>query len=99
MIEEYASRLIQFLPSEQDIRSFTESEQSDALLQVFDRMTTWIRLLHGIRGDDETIALLAAAHSKVIEIWILVPLGLIHSSYTALRTFVDICASSSALLN
>ena len=56
-------------------------------------MATWFRLIHDLRSDQETSVLIAAAHSKLIEIWILVPLGLLHSSYTALRTVVDVCTS------
>ena len=93
MNSEYASRLGGFLPTQQDLAIFSEKPQVDGLLKAFSRMTTWFRLLHDVRGQEETTALIAAAHSKVIEIWILVPLGLLHSSYAALRTVVDICTS------
>ena len=93
MSSEYASRLSGFLPTQQELETFTEKPQVNGLLNAFGRMTTWFRLLHDIRGQEETIALIAAAHSKVIEIWVLVPLGLLHSSYAALRTVVDICTS------
>ena len=95
MTNEYASRLKGFLPTESDLIEFSERSQSADLLNAFGRMTTWIRLLHELRGQDQTVAIIAAAHSKIIEIWILVPLGLLHSSYNALRTFVDICTSYS----
>ena len=93
MSTDYAARLSAFLPTQQDLDAFTASSLTDKLLNTFNRMTTWFRLLHGLRSNDETSVLIAAAHSKVIEIWILVPLGLLHSSYTALRTVVDICTS------
>ena len=93
MSNDYASRLGGFLPEQQDLETFAANPQVEGLLNAFSRMVTWFRLLHDIRGQDETFALVAAAHSKVIEIWILVPLGLLHSSYTALRTVVDICTS------
>ena len=66
---------------------------SQELLNSFKRMISWFNLLYRIRGQDETSVLLAAAHSKIIEIWILVPLGLLHSSYSALRTAIDISTS------
>ena len=56
-------------------------------------MVTWLKLIYDLRGNDQTSVLVAAAHSKLIEIWILIPLGLIHSSYGSLRTAVDICTS------
>ena len=93
MSSEYASKLGGFLPKQQELETLTEKLQVNGLLNAFSKMTTWFRLLHDIRGQEETIALISAAHSKVVEIWILVPLGLIHSSYTSLRTFVDICTS------
>ena len=91
--EEYAARLIGFLPTEVELEEFAESPSSVWLLNAFNRMVTWFRLLHSLRSNHETSVLLAAAHSKVIETWVLLPLGLLHSSYTALRTVVDICTS------
>ncbi len=93
MNNEYAARLNSFLPSEEQLVAFTKVPQCESLLHAFDRMTTWFRLLYDVRGSEQTAVLIAAAHSKVIEIWILIPLGLMHSAYTALRTFVDICTS------
>ena len=93
MTNQYAARLSEFLPSEQDLLVFAESSTSEALLSSFSRMTTWFNLLSDTHGNDQTIVLISAAHAKIIEIWILAPLGLIHSAYTALRTFVDICTS------
>ena len=66
---------------------------SQELLNSFGRMITWFNLLYRLRRQDETSVLLAAAHSKIIEIWILIPLGLLHSSYSALRTAIDISTS------
>ena len=93
MSTDYAARLGAFLPTQQDLDDFVSSSLAGRLLNTFNRMTTWFGLLHGLRSGHETSVLIAAAHSKVIEIWILVPLGLLHSSYTALRTVVDICTS------
>ena len=93
MTNQYPSRLREFFPSDQDIKEFTENSISESLLGAFDRMTTWFKLLYDIRSGEQTVVLLSAAHSKIIEIWILVPLGLLHSAYTALRTIVDICTS------
>lgn len=59
----------------------------------FGRITTWFNLLYRLRMQEETSVLISAAHSKIIEIWILVPLGLLHSAYSALRTAVDISTS------
>ena len=93
MNNEYVSRLGSFMPTQQELVAFAEKPQVEGLLNAFDRMTTWFRLLHDIRRQQQTLALLAAAHSKIIEIWILAPLGLFYSSYAALRTVVDICTS------
>ena len=89
----YATRLGGFLPTQQELKEFAAKSSTVQILQAFDRMTTWFRLIHDLRSHQETSVLISAAHSKVIEIWILVPLGLLHSSYTALRTVVDICTS------
>ena len=67
--------------------------QQPRILTAFNRITTWFGLIQDLRGHQDTSVLISSAHSKVIEIWILVPLGLLHSSYAALRTVVDICAS------
>ncbi len=93
MSTDYAVRLGGFLPTPQELEEFAAKSSSSQILNAFDRMRTWFNLLHDLRGGQETSVLIAAAHSKLIEIWILVPLGLLHSSYTALRTVVDICTS------
>ena len=62
-------------------------------MNSFGRIITWFNLLYRLKRQDETSVLIAAAHSKIIEIWILVPLGLLHSSYSALRTVIDISTS------
>ncbi len=93
MSTDYTARLGNFLPTQQELEEFTANSVIAGLLNVFDRMTTWFRLVHDLRSDDETSVLIAAAHSKIIEIWILIPLGLLHSAYTALRAIVDICTS------
>ena len=89
----YETRLTDFLPTPEDLNEFTANSSVTDVLGAFDRTTTWLRLIYDLRRDEETSVLLAAAHSKLIEIWILLPLGLVHSSYTALRTFVDVCTS------
>ena len=93
MIANYASRLSDFLPTQQDLNDVAISPSTSRLLNAFPRLVMWFRLLNDLRRDDETSVLIASAHSKIIEIWILIPLGLLHSSYTALRTVVDICTS------
>ncbi len=93
MIDVYKSRLAGFLPDPEDIEEFSTSSSTQAVLEAFERTTTWLNLIYQLRRGEEPSVLLAAAHSKLIEIWILLPLGLIHSSYTSLRTFVDICTS------
>ena len=93
MSTDYGKRLGQFIPTRQEIRQFAAQSSTARILTAFDRLTTWFKLFQDVRGDEETAVLISAAHSKVIEIWILLPLGLLHSSYTALRTVVDICAS------
>ena len=90
---DYASRLGRFLPTQADLDEYVLRPPANRLLKSFDRLVIWFHHLHGLRSNDEVSVLLASAHSKVIEIWILTPLGLLHSSYTALRTIVDICTS------
>lgn len=93
MSPSYASRLGSFLPAQSDLNDFELRPSASRLLASFDRLVVWFHHLHDLHEDDEVSVLLASAHSKVIEIWILMPLGLLHSSYTALRTIVDICTS------
>lgn len=93
MLSRYSSRVAGFLPTKEELDTFAHTPASDRLLEAFRRLTRWFRLLHDLREEDETSILLSSAHSKVIEIWVLIPLHLIHSSYTSLRTIVDICTS------
>ena len=93
MIDTYISKLNEFMPAPEDIEAFGNKEIIGDLLSTFERMTTWFKALHGFHEHQNTVVLLSAAHSKVIEIWILLPIGLLHSSYMALRTMVDICTS------
>lgn len=93
MSVDYSARLSEFLPTNQDIEVFASKPLTTRLLNIFERMTTWFRHLYALRNDSETSVLLAAGHSKVIETWILAPLGLLHSSYAALRTVIDISTS------
>ena len=95
MSPDYASRVASFLPNQGDLGRFQSRSPAKRLLKAFDRLRIWFSLLYVPGGGDEVASLLASAHSKVIEIWILMPLGLIHSSYSALRTVVDICTSYS----
>ena len=90
---DYAARLGSFLPTQQELQEFAERSSTAQILTAFDRMITWFKLIQDIRGEQETSVLVSAAHSKLIEIWILLPLGLLHSSYAALRTVVDISTS------
>ena len=93
MTTDYASKLGEFLPTQQELEFFVDQSAVDRLLNAFARMTTWFRALSYILDEHQTSVLLSAAHSKVIETWILMPLGLLHTSYTALRTVVDISTS------
>ena len=93
MTSSYASRIGSFLPNQSDLNDFAVKPSARRLLKAFDRQVTWLRHFHNLHRGDEVSVLLASAHSKVIEIWILMPLGLLHSSYTALRTIVDISTS------
>ena len=93
MATSYANRLSCFLPTEDEISCFAGDDSANRLLGSFNRITAWFRLIHSLKGNEETSVLLASAHSKVIEIWVLIPLGLLHSSYMSLRTIVDICTS------
>lgn len=93
MTKDYAEKLASFLPDSAQISEFASQPGSARMFEAFRRMTTWFGVLHELNREEESSVLLAAAHSKVIEIWILIPMGLLHSSYTSLRTFVDICTS------
>ena len=93
MNKTYVSRLEQFLPSVQDLEAFALRPPITTMPQAFERMIAWFNHLHDVRGANETSVLISAAHSKLIEIWILLPLGLVHSAYSALRTVIDISTS------
>ena len=93
MSSDYASRLAEFLPTQEELEFFVGQSGANRLLNAFARITTWFRALNDVLDEHQTSVLLSAAHSKVIETWILVPLGLLHTSYTALRTVVDISTS------
>lgn len=93
MSTDYTTRLSEFLPTQQELEVFAQKSSTYRLLSICERMTTWFKHLYALRSDQGTSVLIAAAHSKIIEVWILIPLGLLHSSYTALRTAVDICTS------
>ena len=79
MNSNYASRLCGFLPAKSDLNDFELRPATNRLLGAFDRLVIWFNLLHGLHSDDEVSVLLASAHSKIVEIWILMPLGLIPS--------------------
>ena len=93
MIDDYVNRLKSFLPSDQDLSDYGGNPVTEELLNSLGRIITWFNLLYRLRSQDDTAVLISAAHSKIIEIWILVPLGLLHSSYSALRTVIDISTS------
>lgn len=93
MPNDYSTSLSSFLPTTRQLEKRAERASVIEFLDALARTTTWIKFLYDLRPTDATSVLLAAAHSKIIELQILVPLGLIHSSYMALRTVVDICTS------
>ena len=93
MISDYLRRLQSFLPSPEDLAEYATNPSIEPLLTSFTRLTTWFYLLHRLKSNEETMVLISAAHSKIIEIWILTALGLLHSSYSSLRTAVDIAVS------
>ena len=95
MIADYLQKIQGFLPSQEDLSEYGANPSIGPMLSSFERLTTWFGLLYHLRSQEQTSVLIAAAHSKIIEIWILVPLGLLHSSYSALRTVVDIAVSYS----
>ena len=90
---EYCMRIKDFLPTQSDLDEVQKSAGVGRLLDAFRRMDVWLRFLYGLHRSNESSVLVAAAHSKIIEIQILVPLTLLHSSYMALRTAVDILTS------
>ena len=93
MTLDYNQRIADFLPTHQDLADFAGKPSTVQLLNAFNRLVTWFSFLYQFRSGQEQSVLIQSAHSKIIEIWILAPLGLIHSSYAALRTLVDICTS------
>ena len=93
MSSEYATQLDSFILKSQELQDFSNSELAQRLLVAFNRIIIWLRTLHDLRGDEKPSVLLASAHSKLIEIWVLVPFGLLHSAFTSLRTVMDICTS------
>ena len=93
MTADYASRIQGFLPDSEYLEDFAGRDVSLRLQRSFRRSIIWFNLLYDSGASVDASVLIASAHSKVIEIWILIPLGLLHSSYTSLRTIVDICTS------
>lgn len=91
----YISRLTAFVPEKKALEDFINTGLGERLLKSFDHTITWLAVLQDVYGDKETSVLISSAHSKIIETWILVPLGLVHSAFACLRTAVDICTSYS----
>ena len=69
MTSTYSSRLRSFVPSCQEIDDFVQLSKSEDLLNAFNRLTIWCKLLYDVRSEEETSVLLASCHSKIIEIW------------------------------
>lgn len=91
---DYGEKLYKFLPTEKDITKFGESDEAESLIKSFEKTLIWIKLL-SIKKNVCCEVLLPSLHSKIIEFWILVPMGLLHSAYSSLRTMIDISAAYS----
>lgn len=91
----YAEELASFLPSHKSLEAFANSEPGQQLIHSFDRSLIWLGLLRRTYGGSSGQVLLDSAHSKIIELWALVPLKLLHSASGALRTLMDLVFSYS----
>lgn len=91
---DYGEKLYKFLPTEKDITKFGKSDEAESLIKSFEKTLIWIKLL-SIKKNVCCEVLLPSLHSKIIEFWILVPMGLLHSAYSSLRTMIDISAAYS----
>lgn len=89
MNQDYADALAMFCPSASSLKHFARSASGKRLLKTFDRTLIWCGLLGTSFIYKPQTVLISAVHSKVIEIWILIPFGLYHSAYSCLRSIVD----------
>lgn len=93
MSNDYSCRLKAFIPDESAIDAYSNSDAGSQLLDVFQKLPIWLEFLYGLQNNDESDVLLPSAHSKLLETWVLMPLGLVHSAYNSLRTSIDIITS------
>ncbi len=94
-MSQYAQELTRFVPKPEDLKKFAESDQGTRLVGGFDHCLLWTRLLGDTYAGYPGEVLLHAAHSKILEMWALVPLGLLHSACGCLRTIIDLAIGFS----
>ncbi|MGA9049018.1 MAG: hypothetical protein WB588_08495 [Dehalococcoidia bacterium] len=92
---QYKDELANFLPSQKSLEVFADSDIGKQLLHSFDRCLIWLKLLQLTYNEQSGEVLLFAAHSKIVELWVLVPLRLLHPAFSSLRTMMDIVFSYS----
>jgi hypothetical protein len=95
----YKDTLSKFLPNLKSLEDFATSESGKALIHSFDRVLIWLRLFGRVYQNQPGEILLASANSKIIEVWGLVPLRLVHSASGSLRTIMDLVFSFSYYVN
>ncbi len=93
MIDQFAAKFNEFLPTEPDVASFAREPSFVRYLDAFKRVPIWCHFLRQIYADEDTSVLLSAANSKIIESSVLLPISLLHCAYVSLRTALDICVS------
>ena len=89
MTTNYEESLKRFRPTPKELTAFAASPQARRLQSAFERLLIWRGFLDRVRPNVEARVLLAAAHSKAVEIWVLIPFGLEHSAYASLRSLMD----------
>jgi len=92
---QYKNELIKFIPSQNSLEVFATSEPGQQLIHSLDRTLIWLSLFQKTYKGQPGVILLASAHSKIIELWVLVPLRLLHSASGSLRTILDMIFSYS----
>ena len=99
MSDLYKSRLAGFEDGAQHVSTFASNPAAASLVNSLRRVLIWKRILTQIYSEAPQSVLLQAGHAKIVEFWILVPLGLDHGAYACLRTMYDSFQSFGYYLN
>lgn len=89
MTTAYQARLRAFEDGAKHASRFGARPSASRLLRSFRRALIWKRTLAEIHAAAPQSVLLHAGHAKIVEFWMLVPIGLDHAAYACLRTMYD----------